>query len=106
MCTPWFGNTAKALVISSSVASAAPSATGRYGGIGEVRPSFLRVGDDLFRAELIHHPYRRNVARLFERVTQGDRALELMVVILRRVRRLTGAGVETHRRVVRSDAGV
>ena len=29
MRTPWFGNTAKALVISDSVASAAPSATGR-----------------------------------------------------------------------------
>ena len=29
MCTPWLGKTANALVISVSVASAAPSATGR-----------------------------------------------------------------------------
>ena len=66
--------------------------------LGEAEP--LRIGDDLPRAEHLHHPHRGHVARILERATQRDRPFVLAVVIARRVRRLARAGVERGGRVV------
>jgi hypothetical protein len=45
----------------------------------------LGVGEDGLRPERVHHLDRGDVARLFERPPQGDRAFELVIVIVRAV---------------------
>jgi hypothetical protein len=56
------------------------------------------------RAQLLHHPYSRNIAGFFEGVAERDGAFELLVVIHRRVDGRAGGAGKTRRRV-HDDAG-
>ncbi len=68
--------------MSSSVASPAPNAIGRYGRKVFFESEAFRVIENVFRSECIHHFDGGNVARLFERVAQRDRPEKLVIVIL------------------------
>ena len=94
---PWFGNAEYALVSSMQrhFLRAERHRQERPEVLREAEP--LRIRRDLRRAEHVDDLHRRNVARLLERPAQRHRALELAIVVARRVRRLAGAGVERRR---------
>ena len=90
------GNTVNAEVCSINVKSAAPSASGRYGGNGLVMPNRAQL-DHVLHSHVIQQPHRGNIARIRQRPPQRDAPFEFLVVILRRV--ILPAAAERYRRI-------
>ena len=79
-----FGKSVYAVAISNGVASKTPSAIDGYGFGAVADAELLPEGGDVVVAGRLRHVDRREVARMRERAPERDRAVVLVLVVLRR----------------------